>query len=417
MLKRCFAIGLLLSLSSALLADDKPKHNTLTPKEVADGWILLFDGDSTFGWQAPQGSKWTVADGMLAPQADKPGLLVTTTAFADYELQLDYARRVGAPTPDDRARPSVEVRFGCDQDGKPRDPNNRWELPFTGNSFSTVTFSVRDGRIRDVTTASSGLRASFRMSVGITEKGDGSKPTKQSGHIVLSGNGVVYRNIKLKPLDTKPLFNGKDLTGWKKYTGDDKRAKTEFTVTPEGWLHLKNGPGDLQTKDQYQDFILQAECLSNGKHLNSGIFFRCIPEQYQNGYEAQIHNGWTEKLEKEYTIDEYDPQTHKLKGKEKIKSAAMDYGTGAIYRRVPARKAVAKDNEWFTMTIAAQGRHIATWVNGVQVVDWTDNRLADENPRNGCKVEKGAISLQGHDPTTDLSFRNIRIAELPQDKK
>jgi hypothetical protein len=37
-----------------------------------------------------------------------------------------------------------------------------------------------------------------------------------------------------------------------------------------------------------------------------------------------------------------------------------------------------------------------------------------DNARNGCKLEKGPISLQGHDPTTDLSFRNIRIAELPK---
>ena len=44
------------------------------------------------------------------------------------------------------------------------------------------------------------------------------------------------------------LFNGKDLTGWKKFTADEKRAKTEFSVTKEGWLHLKSGPGDLQTE-------------------------------------------------------------------------------------------------------------------------------------------------------------------------
>ena len=41
----------------------------------------------------------------------------------------------------------------------------------------------------------------------------------------------------------------------------------------------------------------------------------------------------------------------------------------------------------------------------------------NDNPRNGCRLEKGAISLQGHDATTDLSFRNIRIEELPAEKK
>ena len=34
------------------------------------------------------------------------------------------------------------------------------------------------------------------------------------------------------------------------------------------------------------------------------------------------------------------------------------------------------------------------------------------NPRNGYRAAKGPLSIQGHDPTTDLLFRNIRIAEL-----
>ena len=96
-----------------------------------------------------------------------------------------------------------------------------------------------------------------------------------------------------------------------------------------------------------------------------------------------------------------------------MKYAAVDYGTGGIYRRMPAHKEVTKDNEWFTMTIIAHGRHMAVWVNGMQVTDWTDNRPLKDNARNGCRLEKGPISLQGHDATTDLSFRNIRIAELP----
>ena len=69
------------------------------------------------------------------------------------------------------------------------------------------------------------------------------------------------------------------------------------------------------------------------------------------------------------------------------------------------------------MTILAEGKHLGVWVNGLMVTDWTDNRPLKENPREGCRLEKGAISLQGHDPTTDLSFRNIRIAELPAPEK
>src|SRR4051794_31284163 len=90
---RCLAAAALLVLPLASPAAGPPKHNTLTPKEVAEGWILLFDGKTTFGWTSPNGSKWSVVEGKLAPQGDKPGLLVTTSAFADYTLTMECRAR------------------------------------------------------------------------------------------------------------------------------------------------------------------------------------------------------------------------------------------------------------------------------------------------------------------------------------
>jgi len=60
----------------------------------------------------------------------------------------------------------------------------------------------------------------------------------------------------------------------------------------------------------------------------------------------------------------------------------------------------------------ARGNHLAVWVNGYQTADFTDTRPPDKNARKGSKTDKGLISLQGHDPSTDLNFRNLRIAEL-----
>ena len=219
---------------------------------------------------------------------------------------------------------------------------------------------------------------------------------------------LMLRNIKLRPLNTKSLFNGKDLAGWKEFPG----RKSKFTVSDKGEINVMDGNGDLQTVGKYQDFVLQLEAISNGKHLNSGIFFRCKDNEYQNGYEAQILNKFTPEATQKYMIEEYDSKTNKLVGKKEMKYTAVDYGTGAIYRRQPARKEMSKDGEWFAMTIVAHGNHFATWVNGVQVTDWTDNRPKSDNPRTGCRLEAGHISIQGHDPTTDLSFRNLRIAEL-----
>src|SRR5262249_278427 len=157
---------------------------------------------------------------------------------------------------------------------------------------------------------------------------------------------LELRNVTLVPLGQKAIFNGKNLEGWKEFPG----KKSKFTVNDKLELNVKDGPGDLQTEGKYGDFLLQLNCISHGKHLNSGIFFRCREGEYQNGYEAQIRNQFMPEPTQEYVIEEYDPKTHELVGKKKIKSTAVDYGTGAIYRRMPARKEVAKDGEWFTLT-------------------------------------------------------------------
>ena len=66
------------------------------------------------------------------------------------------------------------------------------------------------------------------------------------------------------------------------------------------------------------------------------------------------------------------------------------------------------------MKLVATGKHMAAWVNGIQVSDWTDTREPNKNPREGARTEAGTLQIQGHDPTTDLSFRKLRIAEVPK---
>ncbi len=400
-MRRLLAGLVLLACSLALAAENKSesKPNSLTPREIADGWILLFDGESTFGWRSPNDSKWTVADGMLAPQADKPGLLSTTTSFQEYELSVDFRCRMP-----DKARVSIRGEEGVN----PSSTSGINLLPL-GSGWVHLWIHARNGEI---------VNRRMEAGTGLARFAQATAPRKELKSeprpwpITLSGSEVVFKNIKLKPLATKPLFNGKDLTGWKEHPN----KKSKFSVTSDGLLTIKDGPGDLQTEESWSDFLLQLECRTNGPRLNSGVFFRCRPGEYQNGYEAQIHNGFLEEP-KDVTVEEYDSKTHELKEKHKVKTRAMDYGTGAIYRRIPARKQAAKDQEWFTMTVVAEGRHIATWVNGVQMVDWTDNRPLKDNARNGCRLEAGPISLQGHDPTTDLSFRNIRLADLNSRKE
>jgi len=75
---------------------------------------------------------------------------------------------------------------------------------------------------------------------------------------------------------------------------------------------------------------------------------------------------------------------------------------------------VAKDKQWFHATLIADGPHVSVWINGYQVTDWTDEREPHANPRKGKRLEAGHLSLQGHDKTTDLNFRNLRVGAIPR---
>jgi hypothetical protein len=368
----CAAVSLFLTLP--LRAAGEPKANTLTPQEIADGWLLLFDGETTFGWHIDGEAK--VENGTLILGGSKATRAATTTAFVTETADLELHARW-----DGMESPTFQIAFWLQGE----------KLPDSAKEKFVVQ------RVRHTTPP--------------IAEGSAIVPRPWAFEVP-AGSKLFLRNVKIRPLNLKPIFNGKDLSGWKRFD-QAPRDKSQFTVE-DGVLRLRNGPGDLQTEAKWADFVLQLECKCNGKHLNSGVFFRCRPGEYQQGYEAQIHNAFTDEPAKEYTLDVYDPETHELKEKKKVKYTAVDYGTGAIYRRQPARQQVARDFEWFTMTVIAQGRHIGVWVNGILVTDWTDNRPPRDNAREGCRLEAGPISLQGHDPTTDLSFRNLRIAELPR---
>jgi hypothetical protein len=390
-MKRYLGSLVLLCLLSCPCSADEPKAAPLSKQEIADGWILLFDGETTFGWNVEGEAK--VADGILYLGGDKETRATVTTEFGPV-LDVSYEARLVAG---DNGKFVVQ---GNQNHGTSGDLlGNQWKT--TCVRWTCVSDGIRGQPCSDLPIAKeANTPADHSLILGV-EAGKGSQ--------------VALRRLKVKPLGMKPLFNGTDLTGWKEFKGG-ARYKSRFSVTPEGWINVKDGPGDLQTEGQWADFIVQLDCISNGKQLNSGIFVRARPGKYQQGYEAQIHNGYTDEPKKEYALRQYDPKTHELQATKRAKYTAIDYGTGGIYGQQPARRELSKDHEWFTMTVVAHGNHLATWVNGIQAVDWTDNRPVKDNARDGCCVEKGAISIQGHDPATDLNFRNLRLAELPKKK-
>ena len=371
-----------------------PTHNLLTKAEIREGWIKLFDGESLFGWKANSNVDWKVKDGLIDAATGDAGMLFTTSEFSDYELRCDFWVAKGGNSglflqspfqPKDPANDCYELNIcdvhplfktgslvGLAKPTKEVSGEETWKTFHVTVRGPHLTIKLDSELILDYTNPSPTARNMGFIGL-----------QKNSGH-------VQFRNVYLKPLASKPLFNGKDLTGWRVVPG----GVSKFKVV-DGAIHVENGRGFLETTDQWADFVLQAEARTNGEHLNSGIFFRTIAGTEKNpsdGYECQIRHQW--------------------EGKDRTKP--VDFGTGAIYRRIATRKVVANDKEWFTMTLIARGPHITVWVDGYQTTDWIDTRKPDLNPRNGLRTQAGHLSLQGHDPTTNLDFRNFRLTEYPK---
>lgn len=233
-------------------------------------------------------------------------------------------------------------------------------------------------------------------------------PPGKAGTLTLEGKDVELVSLWYQPTETRELIAGKGLEGWKLVPG----KKSKVLVTPEGWIRIEDGPGDLQTSGQYGNFVAQLTLRTGGKHLNSGLFFRAIPGEQWQGYEAQIRNEFPPGPPRQFPVESFDPVTHQPTGKSMVTSPAVDWGTGAIYRRMPARSQGAQDREWFTLTVAAAGRTISTWVQGKPQVVWVDNRPENDNARQGYRSKPGVFGIQGHDPTTLIDFRSLKVLVL-----
>lgn len=383
-------------VSPALEQPSADGHNWLTADEIADGWIRLFDGQTLFGWKSNTDLGWKVEKGIITANSNKPEdkcLLVSTTRFADYELRCDARLQAGGNSgvflrtvvhPTDAAVDCFELNI-CD----------------THPAFQTASLVKRknldkpvkgDGEWHSYHVRLDGPRVSVKFDGRqVLDYTDDTENPLRTGYIGLQMNGgtIEFRNIYLKPLGMKDLFDGKTLEGWREVPG----SKSQFEVK-DGAIHVVNGRGFLETNAVAGNFVFQFQAKTNGDKLNSGIFFRSMPGTEQapsNGYEFQIQNGF----------------------KNGDRTKPDDYGTGAIFRRVPVRRVVSNDREWLTGILIADGPHLSTWVNGTQMIDWTDERPVNENPREGLRTAPGHFSLQGHDPTTDLEFRRLRLVETP----
>ena len=193
-----------------------------------------------------------------------------------------------------------------------------------------------------------------------------------------------------------PLFNGKDLAGWRGY---------KMTAPPAGWtvedgaITRTTGGGDLITEVDYADFELRLDWkISPGG--NSGIFYRGTEEYeaiYWSAPEMQI----------------LDDSAH-ADGRNRLTSAGSNYGLYAAPEGV-----VKRAGEWNSVRIVVNGAQVEHWLNEQKVAeyefgsaDWTAKVAASkfsEWPGYG-KATRGHIGLQDHGDR--VWFRN-RIRVLP----
>ena len=200
-------------------------------------------------------------------------------------------------------------------------------------------------------------------------------------------NPIVAAQTETPPASQEgfvPLFNGRDLTGWKTHPDrrEGWRVEDGAIVGSGGRCHLFTDRGD------YGDHVLRAECRV-GAGGEGGIFLRC-----EFGFGRSRWGGqWTEPQGYEIGIDEGNP----------------DYRTGSLYGpdNAPAALRAVWENlveadRWFPIEIACTGNRITTRVGGKTLYEFTDPREL---------YSRGHIALEVGDRKAVIRYRHIEIKE------
>jgi len=182
--------------------------------------------------------------------------------------------------------------------------------------------------------------------------------------------------------DFTPLFNGKDLSGWHLRHAN---GTPSWSVQPGGVLKNTVEKGahgtDLVTDKKFWNFTVRYEYMTP-ENSNSGFYLR-------GRHEIQI-------------LGDY-----------KSGQATLT-GNGSIYNFKAPDKFITKPaGEWQTAEATIIGNRITVIMNGVKIHDNVECNKATGSEIDGKVNEPGPMFLQGDHGT--VSFRNIRIKELPKE--
>lgn len=199
-----------------------------------------------------------------------------------------------------------------------------------------------------------------------------------------------------------PLFNGKDLSGWR-----NPYAHGEAKVV-DGEIHLlADDKFFLVTEKQYADFRLSVDIHLPAGKANSGVMFRChvdedAPKKKVYGYQAECDGS-----DRRWSGGFYDERRRgwlwpSKKGRSEDQFLEHEEESRAAFA-TPAIANALNRNGWNRFVITAVEDFITIEVNGVPTVSFRDTADAS-----------GYIGIQHHgEDGQTYRFRNLFIKELP----
>jgi hypothetical protein len=173
------------------------------------------------------------------------------------------------------------------------------------------------------------------------------------------------------PAASEPIFNGRDLTGWKVAGFEAWSVKDEILIGHNG--PQKKG-SILWTEKAFADFTFETEFRYTGR-IDSGVFIRQEIDQIQIGISGSLKRDLTGS-----------PYISKQKG---YPSEAKD-----------AVKLLKPEGEWNHIRITAKGNVYTVDLNGVRVMEYT----------SATAIEKGPVGLQVHAGIDmKIEFRKLNL--------
>lgn len=193
--------------------------------------------------------------------------------------------------------------------------------------------------------------------------------------------------------DFKPLFNGRDLSGWVNVNC----APETWKMRDDGVLFCTGKPtGALRTERQYENFIFEAEWRHMKPGGNAGIFIWSGPitapgVPFLKSIEVQVLDHGHGESESYTTHGDVFP----IHG-----STMKPFGRSKGMRSFPSEKRSRPSPEWNHYRVECRDGVLRLHVNGKEV-------SGGEN----CNWRKGYLALESEGG--EVEWRNLRIQELP----